>query len=803
MGRRTGGLIGAWAEAQRQQQRQYEEARRQQARQQRAHEREQRSYERDLARMHREQRAAYRAAREADALRRTEEIEARVAELSGLLVAGCRAPAFRVAALRREERIAEFAPGPLAVPVPVPDPRAYVARDGGWGPGARARAQREAEERYRRDWEAARLAEERRLRELADYRHRYETWAAARIAEARAHNEGTGAMTAALRAAEPDTVVEYFSAALYANSVWPEGFPRQVTAAFDPGPRQLVLGWELPALDVVPEARAARYLINADQVKETPRPVTQRRALYREVLAQSVLLALRDVFAADEYGLLASVALNGFVDDFDPATGRRAEIVVASVLADRTAFDGLRLATVNPVECLTDALRGTLSAKPDQRTAVRPVRTPEQVGAEVVSHGGGDEPDLLEMDPLAFEDLVAELFRARGMQAVTTQRSGDGGVDVDAVDPDPISGGKIVVQVKRYRNTVPPSAVRDLYGTVQDQGANKGVLVTTSGFGPGSYTFANGKPLTLVSGAELVDLLHMHGLRGRLGGGDRSGGGGSGAGARGASDAVTLAHGPAATGSVPRPGAGSVSGTAGGTADGPGGVPAGVPGGGPGGANAPTLLLPTGPDGLPVSGGAGASAFPGPRHDGGDDTHGDAAHGDAAHGDDGYGDDGYGEEYNVLGMSWSGAVALDVCALVCRGGRVLADDWFVFFNNPRTPDGSVRMLGGFGGDRAAVRVAFDGLPAGADRLVLVAAVDPEVNPDADLAGFTGAGIRLRDADGTELDRLEVSDGRPGETALVLGSFRRRAGGDWDFVVGGKGYEGGLEALVEDFGIEVE
>jgi restriction system protein len=55
----------------------------------------------------------------------------------------------------------------------------------------------------------------------------------------------------------------------------------------------------------------------------------------------------------------------------------------------------------------------------------------------------------------------------------------------------------------------------------------------------------------------------------------------------------------------------------------------------------------------------------------------------------------------------------------------------------------------------------------------------------------------------ELGRLEVSDGRPRETALVLGSFRRRSNGDWDFVLGGKGYTGGLGELVQDFGIEVD
>ncbi len=83
------------------------------------------------------------------------------------------------------------------------------------------------------------------------------------------------------------------------------------------------------------------------------------------------------------------------------------------------------------------------------------------------------------------------------------------------------------------------------------------------------------------------------------------------------------------------------------------------------------------------------------------------------------------------------------------------------------------------------------------------AIDPEADPDADLSGFTDACIRLLDPGLAELGRLEVSDGRPRETALVLGSFRRRSNADWDFVLGGKGYPGGLEELVQDFGIDVE
>ncbi|WP_189389899.1 restriction endonuclease [Streptomyces sp. SDr-06] len=697
MSRRSGGLVGVWAEAQRQQQRQREAQQRAVVQQQR----QQRAYERDLARAQREQQAAYRQGRDADARQRTQELEDQVAALAGLLTAGCRAAPFRVASLTREQRVAPFEPGQLGQPVVMPDPAHYQAQ-GGWSAGRRAQAQQEAQARYEHDWRAAQAAEAHRVQQLAAYRAQYDAWAAEQLAEVRAHNAGLAQLVDALRAGDPGAAVDYFSAALYSSGAWPEGFPRQVAAAFDRGARQLVLDWELPGIDIVPEAKSVRYVASSDQDKETARPVTQRRALYRDALAQCVLLVLREVFAADEFGVLESVVLNGFVDDVDPATGRRAEIFLATVSVPRASFEQLNLGQVSAVDCLVDALRGQLSARPDQRTAVRPGRRPADVGTGVVSLGGGEEPDLFTMDPIEFEGLVAELFRARGMQALTTQRSNDGGVDVEALDPDPISGGRIIVQVKRYRNTVPPTAVRDLYGTVQGAGANKGVLVTTSGFGPGSYGFAEGKPLTLVSGAELVDLLHQHGLRGRLGSAGPSG-----------------------------------------SAEGGGSV-------------------------VPAQRSAPEEA----------------------------------EDFSLLGMTWAGAVALDVCALVCRGSRVLAEDHFVFFNNPANPGGSVRMVPGTGGDRAAIRVVFDALPEGADRLVLVAAVDPEADPGGDLAGFTDAAVCLRDPAGRELDRLPVADGRPGETALVLGSFRRRGGGDWDFVAGGKGYRGGLGELVGEYGIAV-
>ena len=281
-----------------------------------------------------------------------------------------------------------------------------------------------------------------------------------------AHNGGLTELAGALRAGDAEAAVEYFSAALYASTAWPEALPRQVAAAYDPAARQLVLDWELPGYEVVPEAKAVRYMPSTDQDKETARPVTQRRALYRDLLAQCVLLVVRELYAADEFGVLDSVVVNGFVDDHDPVTGQEAQIVLATVPAARSAFAGLRLEQVSAVDCLVDGV-GRAAVGAARPVGRRTPRAPARRGRRrcrqprrARGRADEDEPDLFEMDPIAFENLVAELFRAMGMEAVTTQRSGDGGVDVEAVDPAPIRGGRIVVQVKRYRNTVPPTYPR-------------------------------------------------------------------------------------------------------------------------------------------------------------------------------------------------------------------------------------------------------------------------------------------------------------------------------------------------------
>ena len=115
-----------------------------------------------------------------------------------------------------------------------------------------------------------------------------------------------------------------------------------------------------------------------------------------------------------------------------------------------------------------------------------------------------------------YRELFEKEFVSSGGEVKVTQASSDGGVDAIAFDPDPIRGGKIVIQAKRYTNVVGVAAVRDLYGTVMNEGATKGILVTTSDYGKDSYEFAKDKPITLLNGSNLLSLLEKHGHKARI-----------------------------------------------------------------------------------------------------------------------------------------------------------------------------------------------------------------------------------------------------------------------------------------------
>ena len=102
--------------------------------------------------------------------------------------------------------------------------------------------------------------------------------------------------------------------------------------------------------------------------------------------------------------------------------------------------------------------------------------------------------------------MIRRLLGRLGYQARVTRVSGDG-IEVEAVNPQPIAGGTLVVQCKTDSQAVDAPAVHHLLEAVRGAGASKGVLLTTSHFSPDAWQAAEGEPLELIEGAQFESLL--------------------------------------------------------------------------------------------------------------------------------------------------------------------------------------------------------------------------------------------------------------------------------------------------------
>lgn len=117
---------------------------------------------------------------------------------------------------------------------------------------------------------------------------------------------------------------------------------------------------------------------------------------------------------------------------------------------------------------------------------------------------------LLELSPRNFEHLVERLYYSMGYETLLTPLQKDGGRDVIACKTDTGQQERVLVECKRYSDVVGVEIVRNLYGVVANEKANKGVLVSTARFTEDAYEFAEGNPLELIDGGELVTLLNLH-----------------------------------------------------------------------------------------------------------------------------------------------------------------------------------------------------------------------------------------------------------------------------------------------------
>jgi len=307
------------------------------------------------------------------------------------------------------------------------------------------------------------------------------------------------------------------------RSPYPADFPRERRAGYVPESSLLAVEWYLPAVEVIPQQKAFRHVKTRKVVEPIARPLPEIRKRYQSVIAQIALRTLREIFDSTSDDLISTVVFNGRVHAIDPLTGQKIRPHLITLRATREQVAPLVLdePLFNPVECVRRYFFADISPHPEELIPVEPVMLysmadPRTVDPIDVISDIDKRPNLLELTPKEFEGFIQNLFAKMGFDTKLYQASGDGGIDCVAYDPHPITGGKFIVQAKLYTRTVQPTHVRDLWGTVQHEGATKGIMITTSGYGPDSYKFAAGKPLNLIDGSGLLSLCQQHDIPARI-----------------------------------------------------------------------------------------------------------------------------------------------------------------------------------------------------------------------------------------------------------------------------------------------
>jgi len=473
--------------------------------------------------------AAEAAARDEEAAARTEAAERRAAELGSLLRSSLgRDPRVSFDSLKISAAVPPLDLGPLANPVPAPQWADFQPAP----PGALGRIFGGGQ-RYQ---DSVREAEQAFAAAQADFQRREATRqrgiAAARAEQARAadeakrradaHNAHVAETAAGFRARDRFAVSEYVQAVLD-RSPYPEGFPAERYAGYVPESSLLAVKWFLPAFDVIPVHKAFRHVKARKAVEPVARSPAEAQRLYTAVIAQVAVRTVREVFTVTPPDMVSTVVFTGHVDTIDPATGQKTQPPLISMRATREKFDELVLAEprFDPVASIKRHFFAAISPHPEELKPVDPVMPFSQADPRVVEAIDvistlDQRPNLLDLKPEEFESFVQNLFTKMGYETDQYRSSRDGGIDCMAYKRDPVAPMKIAVQAKLYTKTVSPGYVRDLYGTMQHEGATLGIMITTSGYGPGSVEFANGKPLHLIDGPGLISICQENDIPARI-----------------------------------------------------------------------------------------------------------------------------------------------------------------------------------------------------------------------------------------------------------------------------------------------
>lgn len=169
----------------------------------------------------------------------------------------------------------------------------------------------------------------------------------------------------------------------------------------------------------------------------------------------------------------------------------------------------------------------------------------------------------------------------------------------------------------------------------------------------------------------------------------------------------------------------------------------------------------------------------------------------------------------IVGLGWDtnkydGGADFDLDAaafLLAANGKVASDSDFVFYGNLKHSSGGVEHMGdnltGEGdGDDEQIKVNLAAVPASVDKIGFTVTIYEAETRKQNFGQVSNAYIRIVDeTSNAELIRYDLGEDFSVETAVVVGELYRN-NGEWKFNAIGSGFQGGLKALCQNYGVNV-
>ena len=103
-----------------------------------------------------------------------------------------------------------------------------------------------------------------------------------------------------------------------------------------------------------------------------------------------------------------------------------------------------------------------------------------------------------------------------GYDVLQTNKTNDGGIDCILKHDEPIVGGKVIEQVKRYKNNIDIPKLREFESVLRNSDAMKGIFISTSNFSSNCEKFASDNNISLINGNLLVDYFNQYGINSHI-----------------------------------------------------------------------------------------------------------------------------------------------------------------------------------------------------------------------------------------------------------------------------------------------